>query len=199
MDETFTYKPALLADRKTVTVSDEGITVASPGRSDSLAWSAVQSARYWAMGVKQHAFQGIDLKGSDGRLMKIHLTSPAHGYDPEMDSFFKILGACLTALGTHRPDVEIHLGQRKSSLWAMFSIGVICLLFAVAIPMVALAMDKNVSLERGGAPIAVMLLFGGMIAWQFHPFQKPLSLAAKDVLKLVESAKQSDDTKPQET
>ena len=192
MTETFEYKPAPLAPTNLVEVGDYTLALTKSGKRTELAWNAMKSVRYWSMSLRSHSmeFLGLDFESTSGKPINLRVNIPmeAPADDGNRVGFRQMLRACLREATKNNPDIQIIVGQKKNVLWAMFGIGLVCVLFALGLPLSAWIMEENDVLERAFAPILVMLAFGAGVMWMFHPFSPPVILSAERVQELLGDA-----------
>jgi len=168
-------------------VSTEGVSVTTSDATESFKWAEVNGVRYWAMAAGKAGFQGLDFSLADNRKLDLRITDPEpRVVDADDLSYMKMLVACLRELATQRPDLSVEIGNKKSVQWALFLIGVVCIGFALALVFFALAEGRNSRLEAALLPIGMMMLFGGAIAWNFHPFSPPVMLESDAILRMLE-------------
>lgn len=177
MTQSFRYKPALFASHHTIIVSDAGITREKDGTSDIAAWQDISSIRYSVIGTHLGESHAIKFVLRNGRKLSINRNDLDERFDDESDvAYRQMFLAVLKGLVAHRPDLRLDLGQNKTVQWILFSLGLVCLLFAVAIVVLAWMDGKSSRLQTAIVPIGLMLVFGGGVAWNFHPFRAPIQL-----------------------
>ena len=190
MTQTFEYKPALLTSHLTVTVSDEGVRREYNGISDTANWSDIATVRFAAIGTHVGESQELEFVMKDGRKLSINRNDPDHRHEDKHDLTYRdMFLAVLKGLVQHRPDLQLRVGQKNTVQWILFLRGVSCILFALGI---GIAVTGDGGSERGLLPLGVMLVFGGMIAWSFHPFGPPLYIPPASVIGPMEALYETD-------
>ena len=189
MSETFEYKPAPLAPTNLVEVGEYTLALTKSGKRTELPWNAMKSVRYWSMSLPSHGmeFLGLDFENMSGKPIQLRINIPmkAPADDGYRVGFRQMLRACLRQATVQNPGIQIIVGQKKNLLWAMFGIGLVCVLFSLGLPLSAWIMEENGVLERALVPILVMLAFGAGVMWMFNPFTPPIILSAERVQEML--------------
>ena len=192
MAQTFSYKPALLRSAQTITVSDAGVRLEKPGESERAAWGEIATVRYSVMKTHLAEIHGLEFVLEDGRRLSVNRTDADERFEDTDDKPYReMLVAVLEGLASQRPDLDLILGEKRTTQWALFIIGMICIAFAFGITLLALTHGRSSRLEAAVVPIGAMLVFGGYIAWSFHPFGPPTLLKPKQIIDKIKALNQS--------
>lgn len=180
-----TYKPALLTGRQTVEIGETHLTCSDDeGREKwRLAWADISRVAFVEHTIRGSRLSRIDLiTRNDAQKHSLGRTTDAAGSmsDPDYVSFLSAVGAIANRLGEVAPELPVTIGEYGRSRIAMFTIGVLCLIFGVGIGIAALADGRGDRIMgEAMAPLALMILFGIFYSWQNAPWRARESLPAK--------------------
>ncbi|WP_238364210.1 hypothetical protein [Mesobacterium pallidum] len=180
-DAVFEIKPALLRGPVTYRVDATGVSAEKGGTPQwQLPFSQVEGLRIVELVIDGHRLARIDLALPGGRVQAISQTLDARvtAEDPARQGWTALTASLLDGVAQVRPETPVYLGETPRNRGIMFGIGALSLLFAGGM---AIAAAGNGRLEEAGLPLAVMSLFGGWIAWHFHPWRPEITFPVRQL------------------
>lgn len=174
MEQTFSFKPALLGARWEVRVSETGVDATRGAKRQSARFADVTEAR----------LVEIYMRTSSVSLVLLHRTGKfAINYggrvseaasNPDAAGFVAASAAILDGLARTQPDFEVRLGGGAGLRWTMAILGAAMAALGVLLALIPFG-QGGVAGEGVVVVITAMLVaFGGIgLAWRYNPF-KPL-------------------------
>lgn len=178
------YKPALLRGRQFIELDDTHLVCIDGENREKwrIAWTDISALAFVDHAARGARMSRLDIMPHDGQpTLSISCNSAALDpmADPEFIAYRATVSSVCTRLGNIVPDLPVTVGEYGRTRMWMFIIGVVSIVFALGIAIAALAGGRGEAL----APVAVMLIFGLVIAWANAPWRPkprvPVALFAK--------------------
>jgi hypothetical protein len=130
--ERFTWRPAALRAKRTVTVSAEGLVLEDGA---TLRWADVDAVSFALDRTRRVTMMTLRLcAGSDEVLLSVT------GDGPEVARYVEMLRALTGALAAARPDLTITIGHEGGARWGMFLVGAAGVLVGLGLVGIGIAL-----------------------------------------------------------
>ena len=177
------FKPALLAAGLDYATDDLGITCHKAGtliwRAD---WPDIDDCAYVELTARGNTIRRIDLIRRAPHLRRsISVTSDSADppTDPDVLTFLSLASDVLARLDHQSPGRNVAFGEHGRARLAIFAVGALSIIGAIAIFGLALASGVSAQkLADGAIPMGLLLLFGVALISRYAPWRKPPRIAA---------------------
>lgn len=171
----FRFKAAVLGGERRVEVGEAEATLwdGSGRELGRVRYADIVSVRYVDQSVRHSVMRRVDVAHGE-ELFRVALNG-SPGMDPTAPPLSEFYGACAAlaaAIAVQRPELEVEIGESRGMRRLWFGMGLFAVLLAVGILVLALATGVASSKLVGGAlPLALLALFGALIAHANRPWQ----------------------------
>ncbi|MEZ6017087.1 MAG: hypothetical protein R3F49_18365 [Planctomycetota bacterium] len=196
MMQTFEFKPGPIA--RTVRVEVDGIGAAFHDGKGALRarveFSAARHVRFAELSGRDMVTRWFDVEHGTGRF-RIQCNSSALNEAGQRDlaQYRAAIRAILSGVAARSPEVQVELGTGKGTRIAMFSMGAAALLFAVGVPVVAMATGVASSkLLSALLPCLLMGFIGAVLMDRFRPWVPAATVppaVLRDALAVMDAPK----------
>lgn len=173
----YKIKPALLRRSITWHVGDDALRRDDRARGPvTLPYGQMTGLRLSRTVFRRQRLERFELTGPWGReTISINTVDTAPASNDDLAAFHRLLVDALPRIADHRPDLPVILAERKGPKWALFSIGIIALL-AASLMLVLAIMTAQDRLVAAAVPLGTLFLFGLMISLNARPWRAPASI-----------------------
>lgn len=182
-------KPALLRRPVRWRVEDDALHREDGPRDPvTVAYRHITSLRMTRTVFRGQRLERFELTGHWGReVISVNTTDSAPAANEQLAAFHHLLIDALPRIAAIRPDLTVILSERKGPKWALFSIGIIAVLAAGLMLVLALLTAQD-RLWAAAVPLGTLFLFGLMICLNVRPWQEPASSPPGDLAQELKQA-----------
>lgn len=177
--QTFSFKPNALLPSQTFQVTASDIVWDRKWRKPRrLSFEDIRRIRFWNISQSNVESFGLALESRSGGTIHLQFVDTGlRGEGPHGIAFHKAGNAIISALKTHRPDLDVTVSNGLAARFTLFLTGAILAMFFVLVSLFAL---YNGYIFEG-----VYALFpttiGAVMAWNFRPWQPPQRIRLEDL------------------
>jgi len=188
-------KPALLRNPVTWHVADDCLhREVGPHGPVTLLYRDITCLRMTRTVFRGQRLERFELTGPWGReIISVNTTDVAPAANEQLAAFHRLLIDTLPRIANSRPELAVIMAERKGPKWALFSIGVIAVL-AASLMLILAMMTAQDRLWAAAVPLGTLFMFGLLISLNVRPWQEPASMAPND---LAEELRKSLAKKPE--
>ncbi|NHK29638.1 hypothetical protein FF098_017160 [Parvularcula flava] len=175
-------KPALLRRPVTWRVDNACLHRQDRAREPiTLPFDRITSLRMTRTVFRGQRLERFELTGPWGsEIISVNTTDVVAASNEQLAAFHRLLIDTLPRISEVRPDLAVILAERKGPKWALFSIGVIAVVAASLMLVIAMLTAQD-RLWAAAVPLGTLFLFGLMISLNVRPWQDPPSVTPDDL------------------